>query len=311
MLDVRRYICEFSDVEIEKPIFFLGTHGSGLTLVSRMIRRNRSVVSVTGNYQYWSGADEMAVVLGGILPFELSGIKHKLPSHKLINNTSAWIYACDSLIDIYRLKAEDYDAQVRKRMLNIIRWLIYRNRISNSKARFTDKSQVYTVKASFINEILEDKNPHFILITRNPYVLAYRAPEKAAALKALPPTISRLDKMKIAAQHWKNSINAALEDSSDIERFICLQFEDIIKKPKKILRQICTFVDLEYSESMLPAEGHIIPFGSRYRDRWYPIKENINQKYLEEMNKHDADVIAEMCKKTAQKVGYNYPSDKL
>ena len=55
--------CFQEEFSLNSPVFLLGTQGGGLTLVSRMLRRNREVVSVTGNNGYWSGADEMQAVL--------------------------------------------------------------------------------------------------------------------------------------------------------------------------------------------------------------------------------------------------------
>ena len=85
VFDISRYLKNFNDVTIDRPIFLLGTQGSGLTLISRMLRRNKSAVSVTGNYRYWAGADEMKSVLGPILPVELKAFEHIKPYPPLIS----------------------------------------------------------------------------------------------------------------------------------------------------------------------------------------------------------------------------------
>ena len=48
MLDPRRFFTDWADVPVQRPIFFLGNQGDGLTFVSRMVRRHPDVVSVTG-----------------------------------------------------------------------------------------------------------------------------------------------------------------------------------------------------------------------------------------------------------------------
>lgn len=72
MLDLSRFYKNYKDKSINSPIFLLGVQGGGLSLVSRMLRRNDKVVSVTGDSNYWTGADEMQNVLGPILPAEFT-----------------------------------------------------------------------------------------------------------------------------------------------------------------------------------------------------------------------------------------------
>ena len=79
MLYLYFYFSRFEDVSVDRPIFLLGVQGGGLTLVSRMLRRHPQVVSVSGNYRYWSGADEIHTVLGPILPPELTRTRYKVP----------------------------------------------------------------------------------------------------------------------------------------------------------------------------------------------------------------------------------------
>jgi hypothetical protein len=272
-----------------------------------MLRRREGVVSVSGNHEYWSGADEMAVVLGRMLPFELGGIKHDLPQHPHFNSSTAWVYASDDLYDEYRLTAEDATEDLRETFLHVLRWLVYRHSDNPGNARFTDKSQVYTVRASFISELLRGESPRFILVTRDPYALVYRAPEKAAALKQLPSSFSRRDKMQIAAQHWRNSMEAILEDRRNLEHFTQVRFEDILRKPKDNLKKICKISGLEFSKNMLPSEGDVVPFGSRYRDRWYPLREKVNEKYYENMKKKEVKFIKKECGNIADELGYSPP----
>jgi len=67
----RRFFDDYQDIEIDRPIFLVGNQGDGLTLVARMLRRHESVLSITGNHRYWSGADEMQNVMRCRLPRSL------------------------------------------------------------------------------------------------------------------------------------------------------------------------------------------------------------------------------------------------
>jgi len=192
MFDFSRFWNDFKGIKIDRPIFFLGTHGGGLTLISRILRRNKRIVSVSGNYKYWSGADEMQSVLAPILPFEFSGIKYNIPKSRFKNHTS-WLYATHELINSYRMTEEDVTSELRKIFRKKLRWMINRHAIDKTKARFTDKSQTYTIRLSFINEILKDCNPKFILVTRNPYAACYRAPKKARGMKKIRKDFSYIE----------------------------------------------------------------------------------------------------------------------
>ncbi|OPX40855.1 MAG: hypothetical protein B1H13_05220 [Desulfobacteraceae bacterium 4484_190.3] len=78
------------------------------------------------------------------------------------------------------------------------------------------------------------------------------------------------DRLEICAQHWANSIRCALEDRKEDMLGVC--FEDLLQEPEKTLRQLCEHVELEFDEDILPAPHHKIPFGSGFRDRWYPLR---------------------------------------
>src|SRR6056297_2994992 len=91
LLDFSHFYKDFDDIKIDKPIFLLGVQGGGLTLISRTIRRQKNIVSVTGNNNYWYGADEMQNVLWPILPSQFTGIKHKFPSNKNFITPRGWL----------------------------------------------------------------------------------------------------------------------------------------------------------------------------------------------------------------------------
>lgn len=307
IVDFSRFWNDFEDIEIDRPIFFLGTHGGGLTLVSRMLRRNKDVVSVSGNCNYWSGADEMQVVYGPILPFEFSGIKHKVPSHPKFKNHTSWLYATDELISYYRKTKKDVTPELEKTFRKMIRWSIKRNAIDKNNARFTDKSQVYTVKVSFLNKILKDCDPKFILVTRNPYVVCYRAPEKAGGMKKIRDEFSFKGLVELAAQHWSNSMKYALEDKFKVDNFLTVKFEDVLREPEKNMKKICDFTELDFNEDMLPQPEHEIPFGSRYYKKWHPLRPGVNRKYLKRIKRKHIEVIDRYCKDYAELFGYEKP----
>lgn len=312
MLDFSYYFRNFKEIKIDRPIFLLGVQGGGLTLISRMLRRNKNVVSVSGNYHYWYGADEMQNVLWPILPPELSGIKHKFPTKKKFIKPRGWLYATNYLIDDYRNDEKDATEKIKANFQKIIRWQIARHAFNPKTARFTDKSQVFTVKIAFINKLLEEAQPKFILITRNPYALCYRSVVKkgeAPELKKAAKIYGFKKALDLAAQHWANSMKYALEDGKKLKNFLVVRLEDILNEPEKKLKEICKFADLKYSPDMLPQKQDKIVLGVRSlkRNKWYPLRKNINDKYLKETKKEDIEIIAKRCAKYAERFGYHNP----
>ena len=177
-------------------------------------------------------------------------------------------------------------------------------RFGDENSRFIDKSQVYTVRMSYIYSLLREYNPKFILLTRNPYAEVFRSAKGKWPYQEIA---SRDEKLKYAAQHWKNSVNAVLEDKKNNPKIdlLIIKFEDLLKNPEENLRRICDHVDLEYNDDMLPKAEHTIPFGSRIRERWYPLMPEINKKYIGNISNNDIDIIQSVCGDVAEKLGYS------
>ncbi|MFW6282916.1 MAG: sulfotransferase, partial [Minisyncoccales bacterium] len=188
------------------------------------------------------------------------------------------------------------------------RWTIKRQRPNKEKVRFTDKSQIYTLKASNINELLKENNPHFILIVRNPYAMCFRAAQAKGALGGeLKNKLNFEERLKLATEHWSNLMKYTLEDKEKVKNFQIIKFEDVLKDTKNTIQKICNFTDLEFQKDMIPQKNHKIPFGTKHRDRWYPLKENINQKYLKQLTSKQTEIIERRCGKYAERFGYKKP----
>ncbi|MBN1224349.1 MAG: sulfotransferase [Candidatus Aminicenantes bacterium] len=305
MFDPRAYWGRYEDIRIQKPIFFLGVQCSGLTLVSRMLRRHPAVVSVTGNRKYWSGADEMHTVLGPILPAELAGTRYKVPfaDHPVYTPPRSWTYACDELLPYYRKSSEDANPAMSQKFKRVLRMLMARHALDKSEVRFTDKSQVYTVRVPMITALLRGHDPKFILIVMNPYSLCYKAAMgKAADMKRLQNRLSFEKRLEVCAQHWSNSMQCALDHRATGMKIV--RFEDLLRDPACMMREICEFVELSFDEDLLPQPHHRIPLGSRFLDRWYPLEPERDRGYLEQIRKSELDILESRCGKLAEELGY-------
>ena len=309
MLDPRLYFGRFQHIPVDRPIFLLGVQGGGLTLLCRMLRRHPEVVSVTGNHRYWSGADEMHTVFGPVLPPELTGARYKVPAadHPVYKPPRSWTYACDELLPYYRKTAKDATPEIKRGLERVIRYCLGRYAPGRSgRARFIDKSQVYTVRVSLIRELFKEYNPKFVLVVNNPYAACYRAAlGKAQDMERLKGRLSFQERLEICAQHWANSMRCALEDKGD--DMLVVRFEDLLQEPERELRRICGHVELEFDEDMLPALHHRIPFGSRFRDRWYPLSPERALHYIEKATPQELTIIDQRCGAIASDLGYGVP----
>lgn len=309
MLDLHRYFSDFAEIPIDRPIFLLGVQGGGLTLVSRMLRRQPHVVSVTGNHRYWAGADEMQNVLGQILPAPFTGIKHKVPPDDIFGSPRGWSYATDQLLPKYRCTERDATQEFKAAFEKTLRWLIQRHAEDSGDARFVDKSQLYTVKVSFLNALLREHHPKFLLVTRDPYALCLRAAHgRLYDHPQVKGGCSLLQKLRFACEHWTNSMRCALDDGDKVEAFQWMRFEDLLSNPEAELPQICEFLELAFDPDMLPQPHHRLPLGSTRRDRWYPLRPDVNDRYFQSATLEQIEIIDGICGDYARHFGYGRPA---
>jgi len=203
---------------------------------------------------------------------------------------------------------KDYNPYWSKKIRKIISECIVRFAKNKKRARFVDKSQIYTLKIKLIHEMLREANPHFILVTRNPYVACYRAASgKALDMRRYSSFMSFEERLDICASHWSNAISCAIEDGNEVDNFIHVKFEDIISCTEELMKKICEFTEIDFSNKMIPSGNDKIPLGTRFENKWYPIRENVNKKYYEEIKNKDVEIIKSHVNSVAKSVGYKVP----
>ncbi len=309
MLNPKSYLIDYSNVVIKEPIFLLGNQGDGLTLLSRMLRRNPQVLSPTGNSDYWAGADEMSNVYELILGAELSGMRFTASRHEKLTPPRSWSYACDEMFKKYRNTEKDVNKHLERKFKHAIGIAISRYGSDIKEPRFVDKSQVYTVKLSFVNKLLEGCNPYYVYITRNPYATIYRAAlGRAGDMRRYSKFLSLDERFGICLEHWYNSARSIEEDRRKIRNFMDIKFEELPSFPQTTLKKVCAFVKLKYSDDMIPKADQKMPAGTKFKqEKWYPLREDVNKEYLCEIPKNYINLIYEKCGKYAEQYGYDRP----
>lgn len=311
LLDPTRLFRSYAGVPIERPIFFVGNQGGGLTLVARMLRRHPDLVSIVGNHTHWSGPDEMQRVMELRLPrsLKLARLPYRVEAeHPTLTAPRSWSYATDALLPAYRKTETDYDEAEADTFRLLIREALHRYGGGRPGRRFVDKSQVYTVKLPLVQALLRDADPHFVLVTRNPYAACYRAATgKAIDMARYAATMSLEERVALCAQHWDNAMRCALDDGARLPRFTHVRFEDVLREPERRVRELCAFLGLGYRDGLLPQPSDTIPFGTRFRERWYPLDPAVNDAYLREADASLLEIIEQRCGEIAARLGYERP----
>lgn len=295
----RRLGSRVDRVPLDRPIFILGTQGSGGTLVGRCLRRSPEVVTVSGGSEHWTGTDELGIVRSRMtrLPHSLWGSSHRSDiASDLLGTHHSSVFAADELLPLYRATAEDARPEDAARFRRLLRehLAVYRG------TRFLDKTHAYTVKLPLLAALLEGTGPRFVLVVRNPYGACPSAVErKPPSFRADVPPEQRLD---LVAQHWANAHRIALEDAESAGGLAIVRFEDFLADPERVVRALCSFVGLDYRREMTPQPGQRMPWATLPIDRkWYPL---YRDDRLERTTPEQAAVVEQRCGLLAARFGY-------
>jgi hypothetical protein len=300
-LSMRRLGEHVDRLPLDRPIFLLGVAGCGATLIGRSLRRNRAVVSMSGNSDYWTGIDELGIVRNRMqrLPPVLWGNKFRTDLDDEVQGTTH-LFACDALLPHYRMTAADGRRDDGERYVRLLREHIAVYAHEPSRARFLDKTHANTVKIPLLAKLLERHDPFFLLVTRNPYASC------PWIVRRKPPSfrveLSYERQLELTAEHWDNAYRIALDDGQKIDRFAVVRYEDWIADPVSSTKRLCTMLELEFDPAMLPQPGQSRPFATLPSDRkWFPLYPDTR---LENLTEAEADVIGARCDTLAERLGY-------
>lgn len=293
-------------IRIDRPVYLIGTQGGGLTLLSRILHRHPHAVSVTGDHRYWAGDDETQNVLGQILPEALGWRQISVTGYN--SDDHNWLYANDAFLPYYRDDGRDATRDLSEQYRSVLRRIINLNgRASEGNPpRFIDKSQSLTVRVGLVRKLLCDYSPKFVLITRNPFALAWRAVTRDAVISGLECSDER--KFEVAIQHWRNSLDAALADGGADLRW--WRFEDLLCEPQRVVQEICAHVELQWDPAILPGPHDVFPWGSAYdafsRRKWYPLRPDVSSEYLRAIPAWAVDYLQQRCPDLIERFGYSF-----
>ncbi|WP_457767804.1 sulfotransferase family protein [Cyanobium sp. ULC084] len=307
--------------KVLKPIFLLGTEAGGLTLLSRILRRHSHVVGPRGNSDSWASNDEGECINFARLPPRLRLMGDIFTNHNYrkaadfstpeLGKYRSDVYASNQLIDRYRLQASDLSTvNPNPLILEYKKSLTAFRRDPHINPRHLDKSQSYTIKIPFINQVFQDAK--FILVSRNPYAICKSHSGERSLGRARANGASRhLDQarlMTLVSQHWFNTFNTAIADLANLPHLF-FRFEDFLADPVSHLLMMLQFCELPVDNEavrMLPLRDDLVPMPHVGLGKWFPLKPDVNAKHLSLLNTSDIALIESVLGDLAAKLGYTH-----
>ena len=90
------------------------------------------------------------------------------------------------------------------------------------------------------------------------------------------------------------------------EKFISVQYEHLLKNPKKELEKICNFLEINYSSNMLEYyKNQNIFMPDFHKNLKKPVMKKNSNKWKKKMDKDDIKKADRICYKLAKEFGYN------
>lgn len=306
IFNIRRLYRPLDSIKIDRPVFFLGVQGGGLTLLVKAFQRHRKICFCKGNSNHWDAADNEMQVNIFDMPEELSLRNNKVYHKKYKTNIFRyWTYALNDTLSLYRLNSEKLSPDLSNSFKKVIRKIISAYAHNPDDCRFIDKSQLFTVNLLSVYRLLKETNPFFVLVVRNPFAMCKRVAEKYYENPNKNNfSFSKETSLRLCCQHWKNSYESALNDGKDVPNVKIVKFEDFLSCPSEFLKEICEFIELEFDTDIVPAPNQKSTIYSQMNSRWYPIRSNSNEKYVNSLTKNDIEIIKEECGELIKEFGY-------
>ena len=103
-------------------------------------------------------------------------------------------------------------------------------------------------------------------------------------------------------------MRCALEAREEGARVHVTSFESLLSDPEETVANVCAFTGIDYDPDMVPREHHEVPFGSRYRNRWYPLRQNVNERYFQMITTAECEIIESVVGPLIGTLGYARPA---
>ena len=114
-------------------------------------------------------------------------------------------------------------------------------------------------------------------------------------------------RLRLAAEHWRNTMATARADLARGTDGMTLRLEELVAAPEQQLRRVMDHIELDLRRRQLPGPDDRPPLGSLARRKWYPIRADPNARYLEAMPSWAAGLVREVIGPLGRELGYRAP----
>ena len=238
----------------QKPIFLLGAHKSGTSLLRSILDGHSQLYAIPieshyfQNIKYW-------------VNYEYRSQKpQRMSTKEIINNFCKWIHKCNISTDQYgdsiakglfdefkfkeifsTIKPTDNDKELIEKYLEAIYFSLNETQISN-KIRIVEKSVENAEFAVDLNHLFPQAK--FIHIIRNPYanIVSLR---KYKSINYGFPLMPRILKSLY------NSFYYLYKNQRVIKNYFTIRYEDLVLNPEKSVKSIGDFLAIEFENILL------------------------------------------------------------
>lgn len=267
---------QYMEIQIEKPIFIVGSGRSGTTILYEILawHKDLSWISNYSNryYPHYAASIFMCNLYRSNIAKKIMGDRFPKPleGYRLWD----WCHPVENSPNDQPLTEADVTTGIalrcRKMLTDHLRF--------SGKKRFLNKNTRNSRRIRYLNTIFPDAK--FIHIIRD------GTPVVASSLINLKfwknPWILKRDEnyntskdgngnLVIAAQTWVEEVNRVLIDKEHLNRFqyFEIRYEDFTKFPVEIIKRVCDFCELNWTQEFeeFIKKKNIKNFNYRYKER--------------------------------------------
>lgn len=274
----------------EQPFFIIGVHRSGTTLLRFMLCSHSRI--------YIPPETDFIPYFFGRKPHEPLSDKQIAETLRIIFNRYRFINEWQGSPPTTSGLLEKMPDRKPASFLNAL-YSIYA--AQNGKVRWGDKTPIYASYVGVIHNIFPEAR--FIHIIRDPFDAGISLLEKYEKEEF------HID-IYFAARNWVRRIKDIKKARNQLPPglYYEIHYEDLVRQPEKILRDVCGFLDEDYEASMLEqhllAQSKIAPDSRYFANVRKPINTESIGRGRRELSLRDRRLIQAICASVMKEYGY-------
>ena len=238
----------------QKPIFILGMHKSGTSLLRSLFDGHPQLYTIPIESHYFQN---MKYWVDNEYRFQRP---EKLSKEEIIHSFCEWIHICNTSEDQFgdsiakglfdEEKFRDYFSSIRKEDDDKKRIEIYFEAIYYSvmgkklsdKIRIVEKSVEHAEFAEELSRLFPEAK--FIHIIRNPYA-------NIVSLRKYKSIDFGFPIMRRIVRTFYNNYYYLYRNQRTIKNYYVLKYENLVSTPQKQIQQLCDFLDIKFEKILL------------------------------------------------------------